>query len=121
MRNLERATDRAADALIVGADLFFRRVRDRVGLGVEGGVGVAIKHCEAHAVYSLTQQPAALPSAATAARSARATATAAQSPCATPEKSAEAESAGARTGCSREGIAVARPLAGLSRTSGHIL
>jgi hypothetical protein len=107
---VQRAAHGAAEALVVGANLFQRRVVNRERLRVERGVGVAVEERETHAVYVLAKQPTNL----SAVRSAAPAATASSKPATTAtEKSALPETA-ASAASAAEGIAGAWALARLS-------
>ncbi len=109
VRDFQRAADGAADAFVVRADLLERSAGDREGLGIEGGVGVAVEEREADAVHVLAEEPADLRAVrpAAAAGTARESAASADGEYSALAKAARGDVTAAG---SAEGIARARSL-----------
>ena len=74
MRNFQRPADVASKLLVVGGDLRVLHTRDRIRLGIENGVCVAVVKTEPHAVHLLPEQPSASARTATSWTSAAAAA-----------------------------------------------
>ena len=104
VRNLQRAADSAADALVVAANLRILGSRNRERLRVEHGVRVAVENGESHAVDCLTKQSAdlrAIRSATTTGT--KATASAAEAATALlPEQGSASTARAAGTSCAAD-------------------